>query len=181
MAFEIKSESDTLGRLGKQLSGYRSLYDEVNVVADKKHTDKIISKYGEHYNFCLLEFDNGKLSEKRRLGYSNEQMEYLELMEEYARKGCLETRAKHCLEFFWKVDLVKMARAHKLKYATKFHKGTLVEILSKFEKFSVVRERFINEFLLEKFKPFSDEFWSACRGREVINSDMDLLVRNKDL
>lgn len=53
-AYEIKSERDTLGRLGSQIVDYRRVFSSVNVIAHERHVDSVVGEVPSDVGILML-------------------------------------------------------------------------------------------------------------------------------
>jgi len=59
--FEIKSEADTLERLGKQSESYNRVFDTMTIICGEKHTQKVLSAVPEWWGVCTARIHFGRV------------------------------------------------------------------------------------------------------------------------
>jgi hypothetical protein len=98
VGFEIKSDSDSLSRLGKQVFDYEKVFDYCNVVVARKHLRRVRMMIPGHWGIIVADAcdaTNSVLLHRRRKARLN-------------RKTCLRTLVR----LLWKTEAAAILRAH---------------------------------------------------------------------
>ncbi|MFG1594207.1 sce7726 family protein [Halobacteriovorax sp. CON-3] len=153
IAFEIKSEADSLRRLESQVNTYLNYFDKVVVVSDSKFFPRIMSLIPDDVG--LWEIESGRVKVKRR-GRLNAKIDN-----------------KRLIDFIDVVELRKLSS--KLKVTHERKRRSLEEALlnspSKDLRASAIAT------LVRKFKRRSEIFTNKTRNRSIFASDLKLLSR----
>ena len=155
IAFEIKSEADSLTRLNGQINTYLEYFDKVIVVADKKFTSKI--QENSPKNVGLWEVSSTKIKIKNR-GKTKKKV----------------TNAR-LIDMMDVVDLSKLAS--KLKLRVDKQRSYLVKSL-----LSVSNKQLrlgVEAALTRKYKNASAAFLKTTKSRKILKEDLTVLSRFK--
>lgn len=60
--YEIKSESDTLARLGRQVDAYSRVFDTVSIVVSPRHADKIVDRIPDWWGVVVAQGDRAAVA-----------------------------------------------------------------------------------------------------------------------
>ena len=153
IAFEIKSEADTLKRLDGQIAEYLNYFDKVIVIADSKFTPQIIDKLPDNVGFWELSDTKFKVLKKGKL----------------AKKISNE----HLLDLMDVTDLTKLTA--KLKIKSLKDRESLIGSLSNVPN-SRLREGMM-ACLNRKFRSSTSQFIQSTSGRKINKEDVSYLSR----
>lgn len=94
--FEIKSKSDSLSRLNKQLDTYKKLFDKTIIVADRSHEKGILKVIDEETGLWLVDDDKIIIKKRGRLKKIGKNSDFLQLMNQTCRKNfCSNNNIRH--------------------------------------------------------------------------------------
>lgn len=157
IAFEIKSEADSLVRLTGQVEKYLFYFDKIIVVSTKKHIDKIVENVPDRVG--LWEFNNNDITIKHRGRTKN------------------ISEKKYFLDFLKASDLKKLSK--KIDITLDYNsKGKIKEkIINSLNKISFNELKiFTIETLKKRYKLSSELFISNILLKNKVNSsDFELL------
>lgn len=159
LAFEVKSDGDTLARLEGQVQKYLQYFDKVTVVTAPKHTSKALELTPS--NVAVWEIVEDKITVKRR-------------------GKTFPITSKSCL-----IDMMTASELHKLSKSLVIHaenkrRKSLETALSK-APISKLRSEAIKSIKL-RYKKRNDKFFSEVNTRQSTPKDLALLsLRNADM
>ncbi len=138
IGFEIKSDRDSLERLESQVKNYSKFCNLCYIVTGNKHIDKITEHVPEFYGIIKICYD-----EDKKL--------CLEIEREAQRnpKEVLKRKIKHQLSLLWRPEIVRIAKANKVKPISKKSKPKIATMLVEQVSFDVLQKA-ICEALMER-------------------------------
>ena len=153
IAFEIKSEADSLCRLEGQVRDYEKYFDKVIVIADSKFKTKLMEKLPDRVGFW--EITNKKIK--------------------VIRKGKLVNKVanENLLDMMDVSDLAKLAT--KLKIKSLRDRASLLEALLNVSN-KEIRDGALG-CLSRKFRYSTKQFLEATYSRLITNNDIEYLSR----
>lgn len=157
IAFEIKSEADSLHRLDGQTKKYLEYFDKVIIVAASKHINKVMKTVPEHV--AVWEVYDGRIKVKRR-----------------GRIIPIADKAKL-------VDLMKLNEllklSNKLGLSIKLRNRRSVEEVLENTSLSVLREAAL-QCIKERFFMTYSLFWKQVSVNQILPEHIDLLSPYKE-
>lgn len=159
VAFEIKSERDSLKRLEAQVKTYSQYFDKVIVVADRKHMKNIVHVLPR--NIGIWEFNQNDLKETQR-----------------GRKQPFKAEKKESLLKLLTVsELLQLARKNNI-LVVKAHRTFLIKKLN-IISIKTIRE-FTTAFIAARYRESSDKFLiKVNNNKQVSVEDLPLLSKYK--
>ena len=157
MAFEIKSEADSLARLEGQINTYLDYFDKVIVVADKKFTSRIQEK--SLRNVGLWEINSEKIKVKIR------------------GRMAQKVSNERLIEMMDVVDLSKLAASCGIQ-AIRTRDNLSKSLLNMPNKKLRIG---VEASLKRKYQKATKEFFKNTKGRMVLKDDIGTLSRFKAL
>ncbi|MFA0426643.1 sce7726 family protein [Vibrio sp. 10N.222.51.C5] len=153
LAFEIKSEADSLNRLSGQVDKYLEYFDKVVVVSDKKFTSMLTNSLPK--NVGLWEVNNSKIKVKQR--------------------GQLQRKidSSKLIDMMDLIDLHKLSS--KLEFKTEKDRGSVEKSLGSVSN-KILRQG-VEATLRRKFSTVTHTFMTATTNREVEREDIKILSR----
>ncbi|HDR2793024.1 MULTISPECIES: sce7726 family protein [Enterobacter] len=159
IAFEIKSEADSLARLAGQVEKYLFYFDKIIVVSTKKHIDKIVKSLPDRVG--LWEFSNSAITIK------------------YKGRTKNISEKRYFLDFLKSSDLKKLAKKKNivLEYNSK---GKIKEkIINSLNKISFNEiKHFTIQTLKKRYKLSSELFTSNILMKNKVNNNDFYLLKN---
>ncbi|HDM8070275.1 sce7726 family protein [Vibrio harveyi] len=153
LAFEIKSEADSLSRLSGQIDKYLEYFDKVIVVSDKKFTALLTENLPK--NVALWEVNNSKIKVKQR-GQLQRKIESAKL-----------------IDMMDLTDLNKLSS--KLEIKTESERKIIEKSLDSLSN-KALRQG-VETTLRRKFSNVTKAFMKATVNREVVREDIKILSR----
>ncbi|MCR9205107.1 MAG: sce7726 family protein [Halobacteriovoraceae bacterium] len=153
IAFEVKSEADSLVRLEGQVETYLKYFDKVIVVSDPKFVSKLNEKLPNHVGIWEANATGLKIKRKGRYNSQIEKSRMIDLMDV--------------------VDLKKLTNS--LKMTSSRNRDGLKKALVDAPK-TKLRDG-VYKALLRKFNDSSSLFFDKTKKREISRSDLKLLSR----
>lgn len=153
IAFEIKSEADSLTRLDGQIEKYLEYFDKVVIVADTKFIPKINKNLLTNVGLWEVNSLNIKIHNKGRYIYNTEKSKLINLMDV--------------------VDLAKLSS--KLKIQSEKHRGELEKSL--LNAASKDLRLGVQASISRKFKDVNMDFIKKTEGKTISNEDLKALSR----
>ncbi len=158
LAFEIKSEADSLTRLDGQVATYLKYFDKVTVVATPKHIPEVLNSVPS--TVAVWELSKGKLKIKQR-----------------GKKTKVKEKSQY-LDLMTAVELAKTAQALNYDIATKKRDALVQKLtqapISKLRKFALKSIR-------ERYQSTSKAFLTSVANRLANPEDLILLSPYKTI
>jgi hypothetical protein len=152
VAYEIKSEADTLKRLDGQVTKYLEYFDKVVIVAATKHINSVIAMVPS--NVAVWEVTDNNFTVRQR-----------------GRIEIIKSR-NSLISLLNSKELLKLSKKLNLSIKLKSRKS-LEEILSKSPIYSL-REAALNN-IKRRYRSTNDNFWNKTEKRNISTQDITLL------
>lgn len=154
IAFEIKSDMDTLNRLAGQIEDATTTFNELYVVTSSKYKDKnIVSQLPKNVGYLYLDNNTQKIIKKAK----------------YAKRLSKE----NLTSFLWKTDLEKFCKSDSRN----------LEIMRKnfIKKHSIAEiKNIVVKVLLQRYEVRFDMFKKNRSINKTISEDLDYLTKSFD-
>ncbi|HHI5022223.1 TPA: sce7726 family protein [Vibrio parahaemolyticus] len=150
LAFEIKSEADSLNRLSGQIDKYLEYFDKVVVVSDKKFVSMLTDSLPE--NVGLWEVNKSKIKVRQR-GRLQQKIDSSKL-----------------------IDMMDLIDLHKLSSKLKSEAHKDIEKSLESVPYKTLRQG-VEATLERKFSSVTRSFMDATKNRKVVREDIKILSR----
>lgn len=152
IAYEIKSEADSLKRLDGQVTKYLEYFDKVVIVAATKHVNSVITMAPQHVAVWEVTYDGIKVRRRGKTKLINSKDNLLNLL-----------NSKELLKLSKELELDIKLRSRK----------SLEETLSKSSVHSL--RKAVLDGIKQRYLSTNSSFWKSTDNRKVTTQDIKLL------
>lgn len=152
IAYEIKSEADSLYRLAGQTNKYLEYFDKVIIVAASKHIKKVLETVPKHVGVWEIEGDKVIVKQRGKVVIIRNKSSLIELMKAN--------------------ELLKLSNKLRLSKVTKSRRSLEKALLG--ASVTALREASLR-FVTSRFYNTSTLFLKKVEGKQVLPEDIDLL------